>query len=233
VVLQPTPRLSFSADYWSIAVDNTIGTITLQQLLANINAFSDRVTRTNGVITLIDLRTGNFGSRRTKGIDFTGRASFPVMGGNLLVGFDGTLLLTKREKLLPSLPYTNLRGVFSLAGDLGLKWKHNAFISYSRNGFAATFSQIYRDGYANQALPGSLSRPDFNPRVKAYIIYNASISQSFGNRLMLTAGIKNIFNTDPPFAITYDSNTGSGSSWEPRVADPRGRSFTVSADVKF
>jgi iron complex outermembrane receptor protein len=50
---------------------------------------------------------------------------------------------------------------------------------------------------------------------------------------MLTAGIKNVFNTDPPFAITYDSNTGSGSSWEPRVADPRGRSFTIAADVKF
>jgi iron complex outermembrane receptor protein len=233
VVLQPTARLSFSADYWSIAVDNTIGTITLQQLLANINAFPTRVQRTNGVITLIDLTTGNFGSRRTKGIDFTGRASFPVMGGNFLVGFDATLLLTKKEKLLPSLPYSNVRGVFTLAGDLGLKWKHNAFISYSRNGFAATFSQIYRDGYANQALPGSPSRPDWNPRVKPYIVYNASISQSFGNRLMLTAGIKNVFNTDPPFAITYDSNTGSGSSWEPRVADPRGRSFTVAAEVKF
>jgi iron complex outermembrane receptor protein len=233
VVFQPTARISLSADFWSIAVDNVIGTITLQQLLANIDAFSSRVTRTNGVITLIDLTNGNFGSRRTQGIDFTGRASFPVMGGNLLVGFDGTYLLVKREKLLPNLPYTNTRGVFTLAGDLGLKWKHNAFVSYSRGGFAATFSQIYRDGYQNQALPGSASRPDFNPKVKPYIIYNASISQTFQNRLTLVAGIKNLFNTDPPFAITYDSNTGAGSSWEPRVADPRGRSFTVSAEVRF
>ena len=233
VVLQPTPRISLTADFWSIAVDNVIGTITLQQLLANINAFSSRVTRTNGVITLIDLTTGNFGSRRTQGIDFTGRASFPVMGGSVLAGFDGTLLLVKREKLLASLPYTNTKGVFTLAGDLGLKWKHNAFVAYSKDGFTATFSQIYRDGYQNQALPGSASRPDFNPRVKPYIIYNASISQSFSNKLMLTAGIKNIFNTDPPFAITYDSNTGAGSSWEPRVADPRGRSFTILAEVKF
>jgi iron complex outermembrane receptor protein len=233
VVLQPTARLSLSADFWSIAVDNTIGTITLQQLLANIGAFGNRVTRTGGVITLIDLTTGNFGSRRTQGIDFTGRASFPIMGGNLLAGFDGTYLLVKREKLLPNLPYSNTRGVFTLSGDLGLKWKHNAFISYSKDGFSATFSQIYRDGYQNQALPGSASRPDFNPRVKPYIIYNASIGQTFQNRFTLVAGVKNIFNTDPPFAITYDSNTGSGSSWEPRVADPRGRSFTISGEVKF
>jgi iron complex outermembrane receptor protein len=233
VVLQPTPRISLTADFWSIAVDNTIGTITLQQLLANIGAFGDRVTRTNNVISLIDLRTGNFGSRRTQGIDFTGRASFPVMGGNLLAGFDGTYLLVKREKLLPNLAYANTRGVFTLAGDLGLKWKHNAFISYTRNGFAATFSQIYRDGYANQALPGSATRPEFNPRVKPYIIYNASIAQTFDNRFTIVGGIRNLFDKDPPFAITYDSNTGAGSSWEPRVADPRGRSFTVSAEVKF
>ena len=40
-------------------------------------------------------------------------------------------------------------------------------------------------------------------------------------------------NVDPPFANIYDTNTGSGSSWEPRVADPRGRSFVVSLDYKF
>jgi iron complex outermembrane receptor protein len=49
----------------------------------------------------------------------------------------------------------------------------------------------------------------------------------------LTAGVRNVFDTDPPFAITYDSNTGAGSSWEPRVADPRGRSFTLSIEAKF
>ena len=69
--------------------------------------------------------------------------------------------------------------------------------------------------------------------MKSYIVYNASVSQRFANHLTLTAGIRNVFNTDPPFAITYDSNTGSGSSWEPRVADPRGRSFTMTAEVKF
>ena len=30
-----------------------------------------------------------------------------------------------------------------------------------------------------------------------------------------------------------DGNTGAGSSWEPRVADPRGRAFTLMATYKF
>ena len=43
----------------------------------------------------------------------------------------------------------------------------------------------------------------------------------------------NLFDTDPPFAITYDSNTGAGSSWEPRVADPRGRSYTLTLEIQM
>jgi iron complex outermembrane receptor protein len=233
IVFQPSRHFSASADYWSINVDNVIGTITIPQLLANINAFSNRVQRTNGIITLVDLRTGNFGSRRTKGIDFTANGNIDALGGTFAAGFDGTLLLLKKEKLLPNLAYTNTLGVFTLSGDLGLKFKYNAFITYQHNGFGLSFSQIYRSSYVNEQLPLSATRPDFNPRVKPYIIYNATISQRFGNRFTITAGIKNIFNTDPPFAITYDSNTGSGSSWEPRVADPRGRSFTMQAEVKF
>ena len=238
LVLRPTSRITLSADYWNIAVDNVIGSITISQLFANIAAFPERIQRTNGIITLLDLRTGNFGSRRTSGIDFMARGNFDAIGGTISAGFDATLLLTKKEKLLPNLAYTNLRGVFSLSGDLGLKWKHNAYISYAKDDFTITFSQIYRGGYQNAGLPSlttnnSATRPDYNARVKPYHIYNMSISQLVAERFKITMGVKNIFNTDPPFAITYDSNTGSGSSWEPRVADPRGRSFTISAEVKF
>lgn len=240
LVVRPTNRISLSADYWNIAVDNVIGSITIPQLFANIAAFPERITRTGGVITLVDLRNGNFGSRRTSGIDFSGRAGFDALSGELSLGFDGTLLLDKKEKLLPNLAYTNLRGVFSLAGDLGLKWKHNAWISYQNEGFTLTFSQIYRGSYKNFGLPNSLTgpnlsstRPDYNREVKTYHTYNLSASQKIAERFMLTLGVKNIFDTDPPFAITYDSNLGAGSSWEPRVADPRGRSFTVAVEAKF
>lgn len=234
LVLRPTSRINLSADYWSIAVDNVIGSITIPQLMANIGAFPERITRTNGIITLVDLRTGNFGSRRTRGIDFAARGSFDGLGGQISLGFDGTLLLEKKEKLLPNLAYTNLKGVFSLAGDLGLTWKHNAWISYQKDGFALSFTQIYRGSYDNYDRPAAATtRPDYNDRVKPYIIYNLSASQKIAEQFKITLGVKNIFDVEPPFALTYDTNSGAGGSWEPRVADPRGRSFTVQAEVKF
>jgi iron complex outermembrane recepter protein len=234
IVIQPSNRFSFSVDYWNIAVDDVIlSGITIPQLLANINAFPERVQRTNGIITGVDLRAGNFGSRRTEGLEFMARGGFDLGDGVLTAGLDGTYLLTKKEKLLPSLPYSDLIGIFTFTGDLGLKWKHNAFIGWANEDVSMTFSQIFRNGYKNQALPGSATRPDFNPRVKDYVIYNAAVSLTSIPGFKITAGVKNVFDTDPPFAITYDSNTGAGSSWEPRVADPRGRSFTLSVETKF
>jgi hypothetical protein len=76
----------------------------LQQLLANIGAFPDRIARTNGIITGVDLRTGNFGSRRTEGLEVVARAGTDLFGGVLTAGLDGTRLFEKKEKLLPNLP---------------------------------------------------------------------------------------------------------------------------------
>jgi iron complex outermembrane recepter protein len=234
IVFTPAPQFSASVDFWSIAVDNTIGALTIAQLLANQSSFSDRVIRTSNVITQLDLRADNIGSRRTQGLEVALRGGVDAFGGVLTAGLDGTYLLKKKEKFLPTAPFgSSLIGVFTYAGDLGLKWKHSAFINYAVDDMLFSFSQIYRNGYKNNSLPASSSRPDYNARVKAYVTYNLSAAMDMNDKLRLTAGIRNVFDTDPPFAITYDSNTGAGSSWEPRVADPRGRSFTLAVEAKF
>jgi iron complex outermembrane receptor protein len=239
IVLRPAPRFSASVDFWSVAVDDVIGSLTIRQLLDNAAFFPERLIRNAaGTIVLLDLTTANIGSRRTQGIEVSLRGGFDALGGQISMGLDGTRLVKKKEKFLPAAPYGPSQiGVFSFAGDLGLKWKHSAFISWSDDKVDLSFSQIYRDGYQNQALPGiasgAVTRPGFNPRVKPYIIYNLNAGLRINEQFRITAGVKNLFDTDPPFAITYDSNTGAGSSWEPRVADPRGRSFTVSIDSKF
>lgn len=238
IVFRPAPRFSASVDFWSIAVDDTIGALTLRQLFDNYQFFGDRITRTGGVITLVDLTADNIGSRRTKGLEFALRGSVDALGGMFDLGMNGTWLIEKKERFLPTAPYSDIVGVFSYAGDLGLEWKHNAWVSFAKDDFAVTLSQIFRSGYQNNGLPSlannqSATRPDYNERVDSYITYNLSVTQQIAERFKLTAGIKNIFDTDPPFAITYDSNSGAGSSWEPRVADPRGRSFTIAAEVKF
>jgi len=239
-VLMPAPRFSASLDWWVINVDNTITALTTTQLLQNAGLFRERfITDASGAITAIDTTFLNAGARRTQGLEVALRGGFDLAGGAVSLGLDGTYLLKKREKLTQTAAYgPSLIGVFSLAGDLGLRWKHNAFVTWANEDVSLSLTQIYRDGYRNFGLPSlttnlSATRPDYNAFVHDYITYNAALSFIGIPGMKLTLGVRNLFNVDPPFAITYDSNTGSGSSWEPRVADPRGRSFTIGAEVKF
>ncbi|MBN8807979.1 MAG: TonB-dependent receptor [Sphingomonas sp.] len=239
VVFTPSRHFSASADFWMINVDNTITILALKDLIGNAALFPDRFIRdSTGTIVTLDDTYINAGARRTQGIDFSAHGGFDALGGSFSAGLDGTLLLKKREKLVPNAPYGgSLIGVFTLTGDLGLKWKHDIFVNYANKDWSLTLTQIFRDGYKNQALPGiangTVVRPDYNPRVANYIVYNASLSFIGIPGYKFTMGIRNLFNTDPPFAITYDSNSGAGSSWEPRVADPRGRSFNFNVEAKF
>ncbi|MES2337149.1 MAG: TonB-dependent receptor [Pseudomonadota bacterium] len=242
VVFQPARLFSASVDLWNVAVDNTITNLTLTQLIQNAALFPDRFIRdpATNLITDLDNRVINAGARRTRGLEVSLRGGFEnVLGGKISAGLDGTYLLKKREKLTQAAPYgPSLIGIFTFAGDLGLKWKHSAFVNYSTKDVTVSLSQIFRNGYKNGVLPGILagtvSRPGYNAFVDDYIIYNLSASYTgLSPNFKITAGVRNLFDTDPPFAITYDGNTGAGGSWEPRVADPRLRSFTIGVEAKF
>lgn len=238
IVLRPSPNFSASVDWWKIDVDDAIALFDFRQLLNNYSLFEDRFIRdASGAITEIDSTWANAGGRRTQGLEVSLRGGMDAFSGRINMSLDGTYLLKKKERLLANAPWSqSLIGLFTYTGDLGLRWKHSASLGYSTDKWNISLSQIFRKGYKNQMLPGIaaglVTRPDFNEKVKDYVTYNFSTSYDFGG-LKLTAGIRNLFDRDPPFAISYDSLGGSGGSWEPRVADPRGRSYTLLAEVKF
>jgi iron complex outermembrane recepter protein len=238
IVIEPSRAFSFAVDWWMINREGTIQILTIDQLLENYDALQERFIRgQGGALAAIERTWVNSGSTRTQGIDVAGRGRFDVGGGELTIGMDGSFLLRRKEKVVPNAAFQDRIGVFSFAGDLGLRWKHNAFISWSNDDWNVSLSQLFRSGYKNQQLPGvasgAINPPNDVIKVDEYITYNLSVGFRGIEGYSINFGIKNLFDTDPPFAVTYDSNLGSGSSWESRVADPRGRAFTVSVDTKF
>nr|WP_269106695.1 TonB-dependent receptor [Massilia sp. TS11] len=230
---------SFNMDWWMVKKEDVIKSLDLATMIANYNLFKDSFIRdAAGNLTMIDQRWLNAGSQITRGVEVGARTNGRIGSARWTVGIDGTRLLEKKSKPLASANWGPSEvGLFTFTGDLGLKWKHTAFVTYADGPWSFLFQNIYRDGYKDQVLPGvangKVSPPEWNAKVKSYSIFNTSVSYTGIKGLTLTGGVKNIFNTDPPFAVTYDSNTGAGSSWEPRVADPRGRSFTLQGTWKF
>jgi iron complex outermembrane receptor protein len=239
IVWEPSSHFSANADIWEIRKEDTIKSISLTDIVANYNLFKDAFYRdASGKLLGIDQRWLNSGTTITRGLELGARANGKLWEGTWTVGVDGTRMLEKKSKVLQTAPFGKSEiGVFSFTGDLGLKWKHTAYVTYKRGSWSGMVMNIYRDGYKDQVLPGvasgKVTPSNYNPNVDAYSIFNASVSYTGIQKLTLTAGIKNLFDKDPPFAITYDSNTGAGSSWEPRVADPRGRALTFMANYKF
>ncbi|MDO8178629.1 MAG: TonB-dependent receptor [Undibacterium sp.] len=239
VVWAPATQFSANLDLWEIRKENSIRSIDLTTMLQNYALFKDQFIRdSSGTLLQIDQRWLNAGASMTRGLEMGARTNGNAWQGKWTAGVDGSYLLEKKSRPLATAAYGQSEvGLFTFTGDLGLKWKHSAYVTYAQGDWSGLLSQIYRNGYKDQVLPGVqngiVSPTNYNPNVKAYSIFNLSATYSGIKNMTLTAGIKNLLNTDPPFAITYDSNSGAGSSWEPRVADPRGRSFTLLANYKF
>jgi iron complex outermembrane receptor protein len=239
VVISPIKNITLSADWWSINRDGTILILGPTTILQNYQLFGDAIIRDSAnTITAIDNRWLNAGETETKGIEYTARGDFDLAGGKLTADLNVSQLLKKRSRLLATAPWgTSEIGRFTRASDIGLKWKYTAAVSYRKGKWTGRISQLYRAGYMDYIAPGvvaGLVKPvNWNPKVDEYITYNASLTYRWSKDITVIAGIKNLFNTDPPFSVAYDTNTGAGSSWEPRIADPRGRSFTLSLEYKF
>ena len=239
VVFEPSVRFSANLDLWEVRKQNTIDAFTLATLLANYELFKGNFIRdAAGTLVQIDQRWVNAGTRITRGIEAGARTNGKAWDGVWSAAIDGSYLLEKKSRATDNTPFgASEVGKFTFTGDLGLKWKHTANVAFKKGDWNTALYNVYRAGYKDQVLPGvanGLVTPgNYQQKVDPYSIFHASVSYSGIKHLTLTFGVKNIFDQDPPFAITYDSNTGAGSSWEPRVADPRGRSFNLFASYKF
>lgn len=240
VVFEPTNYFSANADLWEIRKEGTIDSFNLSTMVANYAFFKDSFIRdAAGQLVQIDQRWINAGERITRGVEVGARLNGKFSTGSIWsLGIDGSRLLEKKSRATTNAPFGPSEvGRFVFTGDLGLKWKHSAYATYKYGNWSGMLQNIYRSGYTDQVLPGvanGLVKPsNYQTKVDDYSIFHLSVNYTGFKNLVLTGGIKNIMDEDPPFAITYDSNTGAGSSWEPRVADPRGRSFTLMATYKF
>jgi len=242
-VVQANKHLTFSLDWWGIDRHNTISSLGVTRILANSTLFPQRLIRdTAGNLVAIDNTYLNAGESVTKGLEYGVNGDMMIHGGRLNVSVDVSDLLKKTSRIVASAPFGGSevgRFVHGTYGELGIKYKATTNVTYSRGKWSASLTEIYRCGYMDQQegniFTGTYFPPNWNPKVSAYNLYNLMVSYKnfYIKDLTLKAGVKNIFNTHPPFTAYYDTNSGAGSNWDPRVGDPRDRSFVLSGEYKW
>jgi iron complex outermembrane receptor protein len=238
VVFAPTEWLNVAVDWWEIERENTIRSADRTVLIQNYDLFVDNFIRDGtGEIVAIDRRFINTGGSLMRGIELDANAFGDLWGGRWSVGLNGSYIDTFRTKAIESLPYSNnLAGAYVRYFNLPIRWKHTLNLGWQRGDWSHNLTQIYRSGYKDE-LPVSVANgtyvpPAFDPDVDSYTTYNYSLSWTGIERMRITAGVKNLLDEDPPFTA-HQNDFAAGAAWEPRIADPRGRAYTLLFEYTF
>ncbi len=228
VVFEPTTTLTLSADFWDIKLKDQISQLAEQTLFGNFTKYRDLFVY-NAAGTRLDYvldTTMNLGEVKTRGIDLSLLWRMPRMGpGSTTLTMDGTFVDKYDYQNEPGGPFTHNAGRYADATPV-FRWRHNASLAWTMAPWTLTLANRFQSGYDDQ----NGVDPEFAQRVKHYSSWSLSASYSSKQHIDLTAGIKNLLDTDPPFT---NQSTTFQQGYDPRYTDPLGRTFYLRATYKF
>ena len=246
MLADPTPAWSFGLDYWRIEKRDLISTLGDDVILANLDKYEPLVHRYNedeGIagcdydpddseICFIELRKENRGKQKASGLDITLQYRSPATAmGRFGVKLVGTLTLSSKKQTGDGDPYISNLGRFVTDGVVQ-RWRHRVNFDWSRGPWSVNLANSFYSGYddQNSAIDTNTGLVVGKNKVKAYSLWDLSGGWEATAALTLRAGVKNLFNTAPPFSNqAYFFISG----YDPSYTDPRGRFFYLAASYQF
>jgi iron complex outermembrane receptor protein len=244
-------NISLGADYWSIRRRDSIATIgdgTIFDQYAVIDpvgaqGYFIRAARnaTGGCVTdlpgnpatpanvpcaitnVVQLRQ-NLGKYNVTGVDLSGQLRIPATAyGRFNIKGEGTYIYQYRYQQAKDAAYIDNVGILTTDNGAITRWRHYVALSWNRGAWGATVAQNFVLGYKDDESLGNPPR-----RVASYETYDLQGSWEGWKGLSLSAGVRNLFDRDPPSSAN-SQNFQVG--YDPRYTDPRGR--TYYAGVKY
>jgi iron complex outermembrane receptor protein len=232
VAWEPMRGLQVSADYWKVELEDRIRNLSPAFMITNYALFADSFIRNSaGVVDYIQAGWVNAAESRTSGIDFNLNYTRKTGPGTLTWKVDATKMISHKERLIVTAPLQEFVGKWSNT-TLYLPWRAVTSLEFKTPVWGATVSARFQSAYEDEdRSPYTVSPPP--PReVESYTTYNLTLAYTGIKGVRLTAGIVNLLDTDPPFTHHNVDNV-VGAGWDPRVADPRGRTLTLTARYTF
>ncbi|MDQ2990884.1 MAG: TonB-dependent receptor [Pseudomonadota bacterium] len=234
VVLAPVDTILASVDLWKIKRTDRVVSLDAVDILNNYATLGGNVARLpNGEIDYIRAGYINAAGDEVSGADVAFSMTGKLDASKWDVAFDGTYINSFKTRLIDGQPWQELVGTYNKT-DLQLRWKHQLRFTWTGGAWSTSVTQNYKAGYKDQSVAalGGIPPAGFNPDVKSYTLYNLSTTYTVQKGLTVSAGIKNLLNTDPPFS-SHNIDEVAGAGWDSRVGDPRGRAYTLGVNYKF
>ena len=240
IVLQPISSVSLGVDYFHVKIDNLIAGPSALSLVNAARAGKplygpgDVVFAPDGTVDTVDQTLRNANGATVEGIDIDFRFKQAFAGA---WKFSANLNGTYTSKY----DYKTLNGIQSSVGTIVqpdgspldiaqtgvvFRWKHNLALNLQNGPWSGTIVQNFQSGYRDaDDLNGN--RHD----VGAFSTYDGQIAYTGVKNLKLSAGVRNLFDRNPPLAITNKATFQSG--YDPSYYDARARTAYITANYKF
>ncbi|MET0520135.1 MAG: TonB-dependent receptor, partial [Burkholderiaceae bacterium] len=234
MVFSPIDSLQASVDYWKIKLSDRIHNLTYTQELNNYNLFADNFVREPGTDRILAIQAGwiNAGTSTTQGLDFTLQHNLALAGGKLSTTATATKMISAKEALLKGQPLTQYVGIWTNS-TLYQRWKGNISTTYKLNDWSTTLTANYSAGYQDEThatIVGSTN--PVNRDIASQTTFNLFTTYTGWKNVTLSGGLINVFDRAPAFTWHNVDNV-IGAGWDPRVADPRGRTAQITAKYSF
>jgi iron complex outermembrane receptor protein len=242
---EPTrsPALHLGANYWRIAIDDTITIPAAERLLAAESLLPDRILRgppsasdiaagMPGPLQLIDITRMNFGSIRTSGVDVSASVTLNTRAGHFKPELSGTWVHDfTTSNLVDGLNVSRV-GVANFQGTIP-RWRAVATLTWSWQSFGITSAVRYVPSYEDAAFFGGRNGRKVSSQAIADVQLSVDLGkivgeQSAWNGFELRAGASNLFDAEPPF-----TEVALFSGFDPSQADLKRRFAYVKIAKKF
>ncbi len=242
-IWEPSSTLSLGADMFSIHRRNSLGYVGDARIFNEL-AGVDPLTANGRFVRQVRMASGacagdlpgaptpagvpcainyvvmvqeNLGKFTVTGVDL----SASVKMGPVSVQAEGTYIARYRFQFADGGPYNDNVGRYTTENGPIPRWRHNVQATYRTGPFGVTIAQNFVLGYRDQGD---------GRRVASYDTYDAQVVWDGWRGLGVTAGIRNLFDRDPP-ASAQDQTFQVG--YEPRIGDPHGRTYYAGLRYTF
>ncbi len=232
MAFQPMTSLQLTADYWQVKLEDRIRSLSPTFMITNYALFKDSFIRdASGNVSYIQAGWVNAADSETKGLDLGLQHSANLYGGRLSTSLTATKMISHKERLIATAPLLQYVGEWS-GTTLYLPWKVSGSAGFKTGPWNTTLSFNYKSSYNDEDRTAYTVNQPTSRKVSDYTTFNLFSSYTGIKNLTVSAGIINLLDKEPPF--TWHNVDGVvGAGWDPRVADPRGRTLQLSMGYTF
>lgn len=248
-VIQPSAidGLTLTVDYYDIEIDDVISTLPVQDLLDNCYngvapAFCSLITRSAaGTITNISLTNANLSKLTAKGIDAELSYNFDAedvgmdfIGGEFAFNIIGGYRIESGFQSTAATAFFDCAGYYGAGGpgcgEPNPEWKHTATLRHTKGALLNSLRWRYIGGTDEDDLLNGVQSGRFVTDIAAKNYFDFTSQYDINDHFQISAGIINIFDTDPP--VLGDCCSEQANTW-PASYNPFGRQFFISGKARF